>query len=237
MINYDAFLSKAATQMQESAIRRMGTVLAQNRDIISFAPGYPSPETFAWSDFQEIAHELLSGTDGSVLQYGPTRGHRPLLDALLGIMQRRGVASTADRLLVTTGSQQGLDLVARVLLDPGDVVLVELPTYTGAITAFRNVQAHMIGVPQQNGASYRSDGTFGVSQADTLGWSGSRPKADGHEKVCSGSTLRSENSIPIDELQETGALDATLSITDQQHFVRNLVSQHLERPALEAVNQ
>ena len=150
MINYDAFLSKAAGQMQESAIRRMGTVLAQNRDIISFAPGYPSPETFAWSDFQEIAHELLSGTDGSVLQYGPTRGHRPLLDALLGIMQRRGVASTADRLLVTTGSQQGLDLVARVLLDPGDVVLVELPTYTGAITAFRNVQAHMIGVPQED---------------------------------------------------------------------------------------
>ena len=53
-----------------------------------------------------------------------------------------------DELLVTTGSQQGLDLVARVLLDPGDVVLVELPTYTGAITAFRNVQATMVGVPQ-----------------------------------------------------------------------------------------
>jgi 2-aminoadipate transaminase len=64
-------------------------------------------------------------------------------------MQRRGVASTVDRLLVTTGSQQGLDLVARVLVDPGDVVLVELPTYTGAITAFRNVQAQMEGVPQE----------------------------------------------------------------------------------------
>ena len=64
-------------------------------------------------------------------------------------MEHRGVASSLDRLLVTTGSQQALDLVARVLLDPGDVILVELPTYTGAITAFRNVQARMEGVPQE----------------------------------------------------------------------------------------
>jgi 2-aminoadipate transaminase len=92
---------------------------------------------------------LLSGLDGSVLQYGPTRGYRPLLEAIVGIMQARGASTQADRLLVTTGSQQGLDLVARVLLDPGDIVLVELPTYTGAITAYRNVQARMVGVPQE----------------------------------------------------------------------------------------
>lgn len=148
MINYDAFLSRAGEQMQGSAIRKMGTVLAQNRDIISFAPGYPAPETFPWRDFQDIARDLLSGTDGTVLQYGPTRGHRPLLEQIVGIMEARGVTSAIDRLLITTGSQQGLDLIARVLLDPGDVVLVELPTYTGAITAFRNVQAHMEGVRQ-----------------------------------------------------------------------------------------
>ena len=148
MINYDAFFSHAAGHMQGSAIRRMGTVLAQGRDIISFAPGYPAPETFPWTEFQEIARELLSGGDGSVLQYGPTRGFRPLLDAIAAIMHARGADSNPERLLVTTGSQQGLDLVARVLLDPGDVVLVELPTYTGAITAFRNVQALMAGVRQ-----------------------------------------------------------------------------------------
>jgi 2-aminoadipate transaminase len=150
MINYNGFLSHAAEQMQASAIRKMGTVLAQGRDVISFAPGYPAPETFPWSDFQEIARELLSGADGTVLQYGPTRGYRPFLEAIAGIMAERGAPTTLDRLLVTTGSQQGLDLVARVLLDPGDVVLVELPTYTGAITAFRNVQAQMIGVPQEH---------------------------------------------------------------------------------------
>jgi 2-aminoadipate transaminase len=149
MINYDSFLSRSAEQMQESAIRRMGTVLAQSREIISFAPGYPAPDTFPWEAFAEISRELLSGTDGSVLQYGPTRGYRPLVEAIAGIMNTRGVSTAAPNLLVTTGSQQGLDLVARVLLDPGDVVLVELPTYTGAITAFRNVQASMVGVSQE----------------------------------------------------------------------------------------
>lgn len=148
MTNHDRFLSRAAEQMKESAIRRMGTLLAGGRDIISFAPGYPAPETFAWDDFREIAAELLGTRDGSILQYGPTRGYRPLLEAIGGIMDARGIRARIEELLVTTGSQQGLDLVARVLLDPGDVVLVELPTYTGAITAFRNVQARMIGVRQ-----------------------------------------------------------------------------------------
>jgi 2-aminoadipate transaminase len=149
MTDHDRFLSRAAARMQESAIRRMGTVLAQARDVISFAPGYPAPETFPWPEFQEIARELLAGHDPAVLQYGPTRGFKPLLEAISGIMASRGIPTAAERLLVTTGSQQGLDLVARVLLDPDDVVLVELPTYTGAITAFRNVQAAMIGVRQE----------------------------------------------------------------------------------------
>jgi 2-aminoadipate transaminase len=149
MINYDRFLSRSAEQMRGSAIRKMGTVLAQSRDVISFAPGYPAPDTFPWGEFSEITSELLSGADGSVLQYGPTRGFKPLLDAIAGIMESRGVKTSEEQLLVTTGSQQGLDLVARVLIDPGDVVLVELPTYTGAITAFRSVQASMVGVAQE----------------------------------------------------------------------------------------
>jgi 2-aminoadipate transaminase len=150
MMNYDDFLSQAAAGMKESAIRRMGTILAQNRDLISFAPGYPAPETFPWEDLSEISRELLNGSHGSALQYGATRGFRPLLEMIAGIMQARGVAPALERLLVTTGSQQGLDLVARVLLDPGDVALVELPSYTGAITAFRNVRGHMEGVPQES---------------------------------------------------------------------------------------
>jgi 2-aminoadipate transaminase len=148
-MNHDTFFSRAAGRMTQSAIRKMGTILAAGRDIVSFAPGYPAPDTFPWDDFRAIATELLASRDGSILQYGPTRGHRPLLEAIVGIQRGRGIATAIEDLQVTTGSQQGLDLVARVLIDPGDVILVELPTYVGAITAFRNVQASMVGVPQQ----------------------------------------------------------------------------------------
>jgi 2-aminoadipate transaminase len=148
MTDYSAFLSRAAERGQTSAIRKMGQMAVQS-DIISFAPGYPDPATFAWDDFREIANTVLSGSDGTVLQYGPTRGSRPLLEGLVEILASRGIAVRLDDLLVTTGSQQGLDLVARSMIDPDDVVLVELPAYTGAIAAFRNVQAHLVGVKQQ----------------------------------------------------------------------------------------
>jgi 2-aminoadipate transaminase len=149
MTTHNQFFSRAAERMQQSAIRKMGSVLASGRDIISFAPGYPAPDTFAWRDFQAIAADLFASQDGTVLQYGPTRGYRPLLDVILGIQQRRGISAPVEELIVTTGSQQGLDLVARVLLDPGDVVLVERPSYVGALSAFRNVQAAMVGVAQE----------------------------------------------------------------------------------------
>ena len=117
-------------------------------DLISFAPGFPAPDIFAWDDFRDVAASVLDGSDPTVLQYGPTRGYRPLVDALPQILNERGITASADECIVTTGSQQGLDLCARVFVDPGDVVLVELPTYTGAITAFRNVQATLAGVQQ-----------------------------------------------------------------------------------------
>jgi 2-aminoadipate transaminase len=148
MINYSRYLSSAGETMQGSAIRKMGVVAAGVPDIISLAPGYPDPKAFAWDEFRDIASSLLSGSDPNALQYGPTRGIRPLLEALGEIVAGRGIATTIDQILVTTGSQQGLDLLARVLCNPGDVVLVELPVYTGAIAAFRNAQVDLVGVRQ-----------------------------------------------------------------------------------------
>ncbi len=147
-MSYDAFLSRAAESMQQSPIRRMGTIAAQRTDLISFAPGYPGPDSFAWDDYRAIADRLFVERDGGLLQYGPTHGLHPLLEAFVDLLANRGIASPLENLLVTTGSQQGLDLVARTLLDPGDVVLLELPSYTGAIAAFRNVQATLAGVRQ-----------------------------------------------------------------------------------------
>jgi 2-aminoadipate transaminase len=147
-MSYDAFLSRAAEAMQQSPIRQMGTIAATRADLISFAPGYPGPDSFAWDDYRAIADRLLRERGADLLQYGPTHGLRPLLEAFLELLAGRGITVPLDNLLVTTGSQQGLDLVARTLLDPGDVVLLELPSYTGAIAAFRNVQATLAGVRQ-----------------------------------------------------------------------------------------
>jgi 2-aminoadipate transaminase len=148
MNNATRFFSRAAGTMQESAIRKMGALGARGTDIISFAPGFPAPDVFAWAEFRDIAQSVLDGSDATVLQYGPTRGYRPLVEALPEILAGRGIRATPEQVIVTTGSQQALDLCARVFVDPGDVVLVELPTYTGAITAFRNTQARLVGVRQ-----------------------------------------------------------------------------------------
>src|SRR5688572_18279987 len=149
MTDYDGFFSSTGRQLQESAIRRMGTVVAQKTDLVSFAPGYPDPALFPWTELAAIAARLLDGEDSSALQYGPTRGHAPLLESILAILERRGIRTSLEGLIITSGSQQGLDLAARVLVDPGDAVLVELPTFTGGIAAFRNAQAELVGVEQE----------------------------------------------------------------------------------------
>jgi 2-aminoadipate transaminase len=149
MTNFDQFLSRAGESMQESAIRKMGAMLAASKDMVSFAPGYPDDAVFPWEEFREIAEDLLSSKSSSVLQYGATRGYRPLLDVIEGLMAERGIPASHEQLLVTNGSQQGLDLIARTLLNPGDVVIVELPSYTGAISAFRGVGAELVGVQQE----------------------------------------------------------------------------------------
>lgn len=142
-------LSQAAQHFQESAIRRTGILGAAVPGLISLAAGYPSPDVFPWDDLQSITADLLARRDGNTLQYGATRGYRPLIEQLLAkTLKDRGIAGTVDEVIITTGSQQGLDLAGRVLIDPGDVVLVELPTYSGAIAAFHNLQGQFAGVPQ-----------------------------------------------------------------------------------------
>ncbi|HEY5618153.1 MAG TPA: PLP-dependent aminotransferase family protein [Vicinamibacterales bacterium] len=145
---YDKFLSPTGRQLHQSAIRRMGTVVARAPDMVSFAAGYPDPDSFPWDEFRQLGDELLSGKDAGVLQYGPTRGFEPLLESIVEVLAQRQIRATLDQVTVTSGSQQGIDLVGRVLITPGDVVLVELPAYTGAISAFKNAQARLVGVRQ-----------------------------------------------------------------------------------------
>ena len=142
-------VSKAAQHFQESAIRRIGALSGSVPGLISFAAGYPAPDVFPWDDLQSITTQILARRDGTTLQYGATRGYRPLIEHLLAhTLSARGISSRFDDIVITSGSQQGLDLIGRVLIDPGDPVIVELPTYSGAIAAFHNLQASLVGVPQ-----------------------------------------------------------------------------------------
>jgi 2-aminoadipate transaminase len=148
VIDYDSFLSPTGRHLQESAIRRMGTVAAATAGMISFAAGYPDPALFPWDELRDIAQELLAGGDAQALQYGPTRGYNPLIESIVEVLATRHIVIDPTQVAITTGSQQGIDLAARVLVTPGDVVLVELPAYTGAIAAFNNAQAQLVGVRQ-----------------------------------------------------------------------------------------
>jgi 2-aminoadipate transaminase len=131
--------------MRFSAIRRM-SALIERPGIISFAPGQPSPETFPVAAFQEILADVVARESAGAFQYILTRGYGPLLAAVQEYAAGKGMPTDLAEVLVTEGSQQGLDLVSRVLLDPGDVVLVERPSYIGATGAFRAARARMVGV-------------------------------------------------------------------------------------------
>lgn len=93
---------------------------------------------------------MLRSHESSVLQYSATRGYRPLIDQVIQELATRGLPTTPDELIITAGSQQGLDLACRVLADPGDVAFVELPTYSGAIAAFGNLGVTLAGVAQDS---------------------------------------------------------------------------------------
>ncbi len=131
--------------MRFSAIRRM-SALIERPGIISFAPGQPSPETFPVAAFQEIIADVVARESAGAFQYILTRGLATLIAAVQEYAAAKGMPTTVAEILMTEGSQQGLDLVARVLLDPGDVVLVERPSYIGATSAFRASRARMVGV-------------------------------------------------------------------------------------------
>ncbi len=138
--------SALAEKMQPSPIRELFRVI-QQPGMISFAGGLPDPDTFPVEGFASCA-DVLSREGRTVLQYGASEGYPPLRNAIIDMMGRRlGYRPQAGELLVTSGSQQAVDLIARALLDTGDVVVVEAPTYPGTLHCLRNAGARFATVP------------------------------------------------------------------------------------------
>ena len=141
--------SKNALNMKRSLIREL-LKLSRRPDIISFAGGMPDPQTFPVEELAEISAQVLREKGATALQYGPTEGEPALREALASWLTKERLDLRAENILVTSGSQQALDLLAQVLIDPGDPVIVELPSYIGALQAFAAHRARMIGVPQDD---------------------------------------------------------------------------------------
>lgn len=138
--------SSIAQVMRPSPIREL-FAMAQRPGMISFAGGLPDPAIFPVERFAECA-EVLQGSGRTALQYGPTEGFGPLLEWVRERMAAYfGTPVEATQLVIGSGSQQLLDMLARVLLNPGDVVLVESPTYPGALHTLRNTGARFMLVP------------------------------------------------------------------------------------------
>jgi len=138
--------SEIASRMQPSPIRELFRMIRQP-GMISFAGGLPDPTAFPVEPFADCA-DVLSRDGRQVLQYGASEGYPPLREIVLEMMaDRLGYDVRPEELLVTSGSQQGVNLVARVLLDPDDVVVVEAPTYPGTIHCLRNAGARFATIP------------------------------------------------------------------------------------------
>lgn len=121
--------------------------LAQQPDLISFAMGAPATDLFPTRDFREAINRVLRRDGAEALQYDEAAGYRALRRAITHLLSARGIEAHSSQLLITSGSQQGLDLAARVLTEPGDLVIAKSPTYLGALDVFQSHGVRVIGVP------------------------------------------------------------------------------------------
>jgi 2-aminoadipate transaminase len=133
-------------KMSGSTIREL-LKLTQNPAIISFAGGLPAPEVFPVEAFRAATDRVLRDHGPQALQYGTTEGYGPLREWIVRRMSNYGIQATPQNVMIVSGSQQALDLIGKILLNPGDLVLTEAPTYLGALQAWRAYQAEFTTVP------------------------------------------------------------------------------------------
>ena len=138
-------ISSNARNMRRSAIRDIIKV-SSRPGMISFAGGFPDPNTFPIEQLKVIMQEVLEQESASALQYGATEGVAQLREALAKRYQKQGLNVTSDHILITTSSQQAIDLVSKTFLDPGDTLVCGLPSYLGALQSFFAYQACPVGI-------------------------------------------------------------------------------------------
>jgi 2-aminoadipate transaminase len=142
-------LAKRMSGVHASAIREILKV-TERPDVLSFAGGLPAPEAFPVAAIARAHADVLANDAAAALQYGPTEGYGPLRAWVAERMTRRGRPACAEQVLITAGSQQGIDLVGKALIDPGDTVVVEAPSYLAALQSFSTCEARFATVPSDD---------------------------------------------------------------------------------------
>ena len=136
-------------RMESSAIREL-LKYTEKPDIISFAGGLPAPDVFPVEEFSAACERVLREHGAMALQYSTTEGYLPLREMITRHSARYGIKITPENVLITSGSQQALDLLGKILIDPGDRILVESPTYLAALQAWKAYGAEFISVPMDD---------------------------------------------------------------------------------------
>ncbi|ASI99924.1 aminotransferase-like domain-containing protein [Thermococcus celer] len=149
-LDFESYFSEKALDMKASEVREL-LKLVEAGDVISLAGGLPAPETFPVEIIKEITEDVLAHHADKALQYGTTKGFTPLRLALADWMKKRyDIPTSKVEIMIVAGSQQALDLIGRVFINPGDVVVVEGPTYLAALNAFKYYDPEFISIPMDD---------------------------------------------------------------------------------------
>jgi len=150
LVDYNRLWAKRTKHMKASEVRELLRWAVEGK-VISFGGGMPDPKLFPREELAQIAREVIVEMGDKSLQYGPTQGIPDLREQLIKFMGSEGIrVGDINNVIIVSGSQQGLDILGRILIDPGDVVIVELPTYLAAINALRPYETEFIGIPLDN---------------------------------------------------------------------------------------
>ena len=162
--------AKRMSYIKASEIREILKV-TEREDVISFAGGLPAPELFPIDEINKMNQVVLQEAGAKALQYTTTEGYYPLREWIAKRMNERlGTSFDKDNILITHGSQQGLDLSGKVFLDDGDIVLCESPTYLAAISAFKSYGSGFIEIPTDEELIAMINKVEGVKSLEDLGF-------------------------------------------------------------------
>ena len=141
--------SKSVMELRSSEIRDLMSTVAKP-GMISFAGGMPNNDMFPVKEIDEIYNDLDPNVKKNAFQYGPTPGYPPLLESLKEFLRKKGLPVDTNKLLITTGSLQAINILTKEFIDPGDIILLENPSFIGAISVFKSYQARMESIPLLN---------------------------------------------------------------------------------------